>query len=103
MRGRTGVLNVFEVFDADSLEVRTRKLDTRHEFELALTYYHHQDFQEAIPRFKACLDHNPGDRAANIYLHHAQNEVKKGFELWRARNQAGGIELNACSHMSAFG
>lgn len=85
VRGRTRFLNVFEVFDADSLEVRTRKLDTRHDFELALTFYHQQNFQEAIPRFKACLDHNPGDRAAKIYLHHAQNEVKKGFEKWRSR------------------
>ncbi|MEM9215538.1 MAG: adenylate/guanylate cyclase domain-containing protein [Cyanobacteria bacterium P01_F01_bin.150] len=85
VRGRTGFLNVFEVFDADSLEVRTRKLDTRHEFELALTFYHQQNFQEAIPRFKNCLDHNPGDRAAKIYLHHAQNEVRRGFESWRSR------------------
>lgn len=91
VRGRTGVLNVFEVFDADELDVRIRKLDTRHEFELALTFYHEKNFQQAIPRFKACLDHNPGDRAAKIYLYHAQNHVRQGFELWRARSPFGDI------------
>lgn len=91
VRGRTAVLNVFEVFDADPLEVRTQKLNTRHEFEMALTFYHLQNFQEAIPRFKACLDHNPGDRAAQTYLYHAQNYIRQGFELWRSRSPLGEV------------
>lgn len=89
MRGRNGFLNVFEVFDADDSDVRIRKLETRDQFELALTFYHQQNFQEAIPRFKACLDHNPGDRAAQIYLYHAQSVVRRGFDAWRSRNSLG--------------
>ena len=86
VRGRTGWVRVFEVFDADPEEISRCKTATRREFEQAQQFYHQNNFQKAIPLFQVCLAQNPGDRAAQTYLYHSQRSIHQEFRHWRLQN-----------------
>ncbi|MBE9039341.1 response regulator [Oscillatoriales cyanobacterium LEGE 11467] len=69
---------IFEVFDADVSELRQRKLDTKSEFERAVSCYHQKQFSEARKRFQACWRHNPKDTVVRLYLQRTQQQIKVG-------------------------
>jgi class 3 adenylate cyclase len=68
VKGKSEMVSVFEVFDADSPEIREGKLATAKLFEEALGLYKLQAFSEAAQLFQDCLLQNPGDKVAQIYL-----------------------------------
>ena len=82
VKGKSTAVSVYEVFDADPQEVRERKLATRKEFEQALLLYnygnlgnnlgnisnHQESFNKAAHLFEYCLQTNPQDKLAHIYL-----------------------------------
>ena len=68
VKGKSEMVSVFEVFDADPPEIRSVKLATKTIFELALTYYYLQDFGEAAVLFEEYLRQNPQDKVAQIYF-----------------------------------
>jgi len=70
VKGKSELVTVYEVFDADFPENKEGKLATKETFLKALTYYQAQDFESATPLFEACLSHNPLDTVARIYLKH---------------------------------
>ncbi|NJR23017.1 MAG: PAS domain S-box protein [Richelia sp. CSU_2_1] len=69
VKGKSQLVTVYEVFGADPPDVREKKLETKTMFEQALVLYHIERFAEATKLFSSCLQLNPADRVAQIYLH----------------------------------
>ncbi|MBW4492153.1 MAG: CHASE2 domain-containing protein [Oscillatoria princeps RMCB-10] len=72
VKGKSEMVTVYEVFDADPPEVKEGKSVTRTDFEEALLLYNIKAFRDAAQLFQHCLQVNPGDRVAQIYLERCQ-------------------------------
>ena len=68
IKGRYQAQSVYEVFDADSDEIREAKIKSRHDFERALAYYHVGRPDLAQPLLAKCREQAPGDTAVRVYL-----------------------------------
>ncbi|NJK66316.1 MAG: PAS domain S-box protein [Microcoleus sp. SU_5_3] len=68
VKGKSRMVTVYEVFAADTLELRQKKLETKTMFEQGLVLYNINRFVEAKKLFSACLQINPGDNVAKIYM-----------------------------------
>ncbi|MEQ8959255.1 MAG: hypothetical protein RLP02_15265 [Coleofasciculus sp. C2-GNP5-27] len=68
VKGKSELVTVYEVFDADLLEEKASKLATLQLFTEALFYYDQQHFSDAVQLFQAVLQINPTDQVAQIYL-----------------------------------
>ncbi len=68
VKGKSQMVTVYEVFAADFPELRQKKLETKTIFEQGLVFYHLNRFTEATKLFAACLQHNPADNVAEIYM-----------------------------------
>lgn len=75
VKGKSKMVSVFEVFDADPLELRAGKLVTKTIFEEALFLYSMNSFREAAQLFQGCLEIVPEDTAAQIYLKRCQQQA----------------------------
>ena len=75
VKGKSEMVTVFEVFDADPVEIKERKLFTQYIFEQAIVLYHQQNYEEAAHLLEKCLKHNPGDRVIQIYLDRTQKQL----------------------------
>ncbi len=75
VKGKSKMVSVFEVFDADPLELRAGKLVTKATFEQGLFLYTMNSFREAAQLFQDCLEIIPEDTAAQIYLKRCQNQA----------------------------
>ncbi len=72
VKGKSEEVTVYEVFDADSLEIKAGKLATLDLFIEALSRFDDEDFLAAARLFAYCLNQNPGDRVAHIYFARCQ-------------------------------
>lgn len=72
VKGKSEMVSVFEVFDADPLALREGKLFTKKTFEEALSIYKLNSRSKAAQMFEECLSINPGDTVARIYLERCQ-------------------------------
>jgi class 3 adenylate cyclase len=68
VKGKSELVTVYEVFDADLSEEKASKLATLQLFTEALFYYDQQHFSDAVQLFQAVLQINPTDQVAQIYL-----------------------------------
>jgi class 3 adenylate cyclase len=68
VKGKSRMVTVYEIFAADPPQLRQKKLDTKTMFEQALVLYNINKFVEATKLFSACLQINPGDNVAQIYM-----------------------------------
>lgn len=68
VKGKSEMVSVFEVFDADPPVLYRKKAATKTLFEQALILYHLEAFPESAECFEACLRENPSDQVAKIYL-----------------------------------
>ncbi|MEG4321993.1 MULTISPECIES: PAS domain S-box protein [unclassified Microcoleus] len=68
VKGKSRMVTVYEVFTADPPQLRQKKLETKTMFEQALVFYNSNKFLEATRLFSACLQVNPGDKVAQIYM-----------------------------------
>jgi len=75
VKGRSELITVYEVFDADPPPVRQAKQQTKTIFEQALIAYNLQNFEQAEKLFLDCLIQNPGDRVAEIYRKRCQSPL----------------------------
>lgn len=76
VKGKSELVTVYEIFDADPPELRLGKLFTKPEFEKALFLYIRGNFSAAANIFKNCLYLNPDDKVAKIYLQRCQQQLK---------------------------
>ncbi|MDQ2100766.1 MAG: PAS domain S-box protein [Tychonema bourrellyi B0820] len=68
VKGKSQMVTVYEVFAADLPELRQKKSETKTIFEQGLVFYHANRFIEATILFSACLQQNPADNVAQIYM-----------------------------------
>jgi len=68
VKGKSEMVSVFEVFDADLPQIKDGKLATKTLFEEAVSLYNIENYQEAMKAFEDCFALNPIDRAAQFYL-----------------------------------
>jgi class 3 adenylate cyclase/CheY-like chemotaxis protein len=73
-KGRSEQVSIYEVFDADPPELKAGKKSTQAVFEQGILLYHQQVFEEALNFFEICLDLNPDDSAAQLYLERCRGE-----------------------------
>lgn len=73
VKGKSEMVSVFEVFEADLPEAREAKLATKAIFEEAVSLYNLKDYQGAKQGFDKCLRINPLDKVAQIYLNRVQS------------------------------
>jgi class 3 adenylate cyclase/GAF domain-containing protein len=72
VKGKSELVTVYEVFDADMPEVKEGKFATLETFSEALSLYNEQQFYAAAQLFDECCRQNPGDRVAQIYFERCQ-------------------------------
>jgi len=72
VKGKSEIVSVFEVFDADPPELFEGKSVTRTTFEQALSLYNSGSFNEAVKLFQDVLSINPRDKVVGIYLKRCQ-------------------------------
>ena len=68
VKGKSELVTVYEVFEADDPDCKAAKLATLEPFIQALSLYEAKDFLPAAQLFEACLQQNPADTVAQIYL-----------------------------------
>lgn len=68
VKGKAELVTVYEVFDADSPEIKAGKLATLQLFTEALSFYHLQAVEQAAQGFEEVLRLSPRDRVAQLYL-----------------------------------
>lgn len=73
VRGKLAAVSVYEIFDAEPPDIYEGKLATKQEFEQALLLYNLGSLSEAAQLFQHCLQVNPKDTAAQIYLERCQD------------------------------
>jgi len=73
VKGKSELVTVYEVFDADLPEIKAAKLATLQTFTEAWSFYNLKALAEAEKRFAEVLRVNPQDKVANIYLNRCQN------------------------------
>jgi len=67
VKGKSEMVSVFEIFDADPPETRRAKLATKTQFERALALYNMDEFKAAARLLERCLSENENDAVAQIY------------------------------------
>ncbi|NES19429.1 MAG: adenylate/guanylate cyclase domain-containing protein, partial [Symploca sp. SIO3E6] len=83
VKGRQKIVEVFEVYDGDSEEIRELKTDTKAKFEEALSVYYQQHFAQAKQIFQEIWQTNPEDKAAKLYLERCEQYQRSGVpEHW---------------------
>jgi signal transduction histidine kinase/class 3 adenylate cyclase/CheY-like chemotaxis protein len=68
VKGKSELVTVYEVFEADFPDNKAGKLATLEIFASALSLYEQQHYLKAAQQFEQCLDQNPLDTVADIYL-----------------------------------
>ncbi|VXD23931.1 Multi-sensor signal transduction multi-kinase (modular protein) [Planktothrix serta PCC 8927] len=68
VKGKSDAVTVYEVFDADLPMIKAGKLITKTTFEYGLLQHYLERYSEAARLFQECLNRNPHDQVAQIYL-----------------------------------
>jgi len=68
VKGKTEIVTVYEVYDADPPAMLALKQQTQDEFEQGFVLYHTEEYRDAMPFFERVLKDNPYDQVAQIYL-----------------------------------
>ncbi|MFB2839697.1 CHASE2 domain-containing protein [Floridanema evergladense] len=78
IKGKSELVTVYEIFDADPLEIKQAKQSTKTGFEQAVLLYNLGRFEQAAETFTKCLSVNPQDKIAQIYWQRCQKERQDG-------------------------
>jgi PAS domain S-box-containing protein len=85
VKGKSEVVAVYEVFDADPQEIKEGKLGTYQIFLEALYNYNSHKFRAAEQLFAECLRLNPLDKVAQIYRQRCierSETMQTSVDLW---------------------
>jgi class 3 adenylate cyclase/DNA-binding response OmpR family regulator len=74
VKGKSQVVSVFEVLDADPPEIQRKKVATKTEFEQGLVLYRTKEWEAAGRCFEKCLQYNPEDTVAEFHWKRCQKE-----------------------------
>ncbi len=67
-RGKTEMVEVWEVYEGDAPNLAERKHETNQQFERGVDLYHNGQQAEALTIFESLVNLNPDDSAASLYL-----------------------------------
>jgi len=85
VKGRSERVNIYEVLDGEPEELQEAKLATLPIFEKAVRLYQQHKFSEVEELMQTCLQHNPLDIAAEMYIERCQNFLKIDYSKnWEA-------------------
>lgn len=76
VKGKSELVTVYEVFDADPPEMRERKLATKTAFERAVVLYNMNDYTDAAQLFADCLRKNREDKVNYFYLERCKQKLR---------------------------
>jgi PAS domain S-box-containing protein len=83
VKGKIKPLDLYEVYDADSLKQRNLKKKTQSDYDQAMRLYYAREFAEAQSLLFKVLQHNPADKVAWHHLVQATQLVDEGIsEDW---------------------
>ncbi|MGB5969258.1 MAG: AAA family ATPase [Spirulinaceae cyanobacterium] len=74
VKGKSQLVTVYEVFEADEPALKESKLITKGDFEQAWLLYQQKSFSEATQLFAHCLQQNPQDKLTQMYLEHCHQK-----------------------------
>lgn len=78
VKGKAQPQSIYEVFNADELPVKEAKKETSKIFEEALACYHLKQVEDAQHLLNKCLDKNPDDAPAQLYLDRCKRFLENG-------------------------
>lgn len=105
VKGKIHPLSIYEVFDADSVELLEAKTACLHQFEEAVACYHLRDIEHAKPLFLQCAAIAAQDTVVALYLGRCERFLKTGehegtgeldmIPAWRDEYSIGVAEVDA--------
>ena len=78
VKGRQGVVNVYEIYDADSEKLKASKAKTNNQLQVGISHYYQADFSTSTKVMKDILSTFPEDPVAKLYLHRSQHYLQTG-------------------------
>ncbi|AFZ09943.1 adenylate/guanylate cyclase with GAF and PAS/PAC sensors [Oscillatoria nigro-viridis PCC 7112] len=81
VKGKSEAVTIYEVFDADTPEIKAGKLATLQLFAEALEIYSEGKLAEAGRLFANCWRENPGDAVAKIYWERCQSTLRNRTKI----------------------
>ena len=78
VKGKKEPVTVYEVLDAESVEVAASKDATMNAFQTALRAYRSSSFEEARSGFETCLASAPDDGASKLYVDRCTSMIERG-------------------------
>ncbi|MEG4582312.1 AAA family ATPase [Microcoleus sp. MON1_C5] len=81
VKGKSELVTVYEVFDAEPPEIKAGKLATLELFAEALEIYSEGKLAEAARLFAECWGQNQGDRVAKIYWERCQSTLRNRTKI----------------------
>lgn len=81
VKGKEQPVKIFEVFDADSPEVRAKKKILIPLFNEAWQMFHNKKYDEAQIRFEECSQEDPEDQLYSIFVQQCQENKRKARQL----------------------
>jgi predicted ATPase/class 3 adenylate cyclase/tRNA A-37 threonylcarbamoyl transferase component Bud32 len=88
VKGKSELVSIYEVFDADDTALREGKLQAKEVFEQAYTLYHGGQFAEALELFTHCQYIVPMDKTTRLYLDRCQRRLEFGEEIdWNSTSE----------------
>jgi len=111
VKGKTQPQSIYEVYDTDSYKSKRLKTQTKPLFEEALAHYHYKEIDEAKLLLEKCLNINPEDNPAQVYLQRCNLYLERGvFEgshelkqqiVWSKDFEVGNPEIDS-QHFDLF-
>ncbi len=77
-KGKSKPVTVYEVYSGNIFAVRSRKRDTRADFERGMTFYRQKLFVESKEAFQRVLRVNSEDRVAQVYIGRCDDLLQEG-------------------------
>lgn len=75
VKGKTQLVDVYDVFDGDPEEIKAVKQSTKGDYEAAVSAYYDKQFADAREKFAKILQQNPADKVVHLYLRRAENAL----------------------------
>ncbi|MBF0288152.1 MAG: adenylate/guanylate cyclase domain-containing protein [SAR324 cluster bacterium] len=88
VKGKAQAVKIYEIIHTDQPDVRDKKLSMFETFEKAWNLYQSKQFKEAEVLFHQCVEGNPEDQVAHIYVKRCQHYQKMGYDVnWEGITQ----------------
>lgn len=79
VKGKNQPHSIYEVYDNDNAEIKKLKDETKTIYEEALANFHYKKIDVAMALLEKCIEINPYDNPARIYLDRCKEFAKNGF------------------------